>query len=77
MGANAMRYLVFGGSEYYPGGGIQDLVGSFDDLAQAVARMRELREPDEWSYTSCDWVHVYDVQAGTTHYLSDFDSHGS
>lgn len=68
-----MRYLVFGGREYYPAGGMDDLVDSFDDLEQAVARMRELHERDQWGYASCEWSHVYDVQEGTTRYLSDFD----
>lgn len=72
-----MRYLVFGGQEYYPAGGMDDLVGTFDDLDQAVARMRQLREPDKWGCSSCDWCHVYDVQQGVTRTLSDFDSHGS
>ncbi len=72
-----MRYLVFGGQEYYPCGGMDDLAGTFDDLDEAVARMRQLREPDKWGYASCDWCHVYDVQQGVTRTLSDFDSHGS
>lgn len=72
-----MRYLVFGGQEYYPAGGMDDFVASFDDLEQAVARMRQLNEPDKWGYRSCEWCHVYDVQEGTTLQLSDFVSHGS
>ncbi len=73
-----MRYLVFGGKEYYPAGGMDDLVATFDDLNQAVARMRELMEPDQRDgYCKCDWCHVYDVKEGATRHLSDFDSHGS
>jgi len=68
-----MRYMVFGGNDYYPAGGMDDFVGAFDDLDEAVTRMRQLRTPDERNYTPCDWCHVYDVQEGITRTLSDFD----
>jgi hypothetical protein len=29
------KYVVFAYDEYYPGGGMTDLVGSFDDLDEA------------------------------------------
>lgn len=61
-----MRYLVFGGAEYYPCGGADDLKGRFDDLDAALELCGELRKTDEWNWSPCDWVHIYDVQENKT-----------
>lgn len=61
-----MRYLVFGGDNYYPAGGAHDIKGRFDDLDTARELCVKLRTPAEWGYTPCDWVQIYDVLEGIT-----------
>lgn len=49
------RFLLFCGSHYYPGGGWNDFVGSFDAVADAYAEARSLNQ---------DWYHVVDSTIG-------------
>ncbi len=56
-----MRYLVFGGADYYPAGGAKDIKGRFEDLLTARELCVTLRTPGMWGTPSCDWVEIYDV----------------
>lgn len=47
------RYLLFAGGHYYPNGGWNDFVESFDNLDQAKAVGLKLRE---------DWYHIFDTE---------------
>jgi len=46
------RFLAFGGSQYYPGGGWNDFVGDTDSAEEAIALLR-----DEY-----DWWNVIDTE---------------
>lgn len=61
-----MRYLVFGGDDYYPAGGAHDIKGRFDDLDTARELCVKLRTPAEWGTPPCDWVQIYDVLEGVS-----------
>lgn len=54
------RYLVFGGSRYYPEGGWEDFKGSFDTVDECVKPTDEDGE-SFW----IDWWHVVDSQTGS------------
>jgi hypothetical protein len=49
------RFLVFSGPTYYPGGGWDDLTGSFDTFEQAKNSLVL-----EWG----DWAHIVDLETG-------------
>ncbi len=52
------RYLLFAGDTYYPSGGWQDFIGSFDTKEGADAQGRiELSNGH-------NWYHVIDAQTG-------------
>lgn len=53
------RYLVFGGSDYYPAGGWGDFQNSYDTLEEA-------QWPKNHWGDKYDWCHVYDTQTGET-----------
>ena len=46
-----MRYLLFSGDFYYPGGGCDDLIGRYDTIEAALQDLPK-RE------SSVDWAHV-------------------
>lgn len=45
-------YLVFGGDNYYPMGGMEDYIGRANSLEDAMACGRD---------SGCDWWHVVDL----------------
>jgi hypothetical protein len=49
------RFVVFAGDKYYPAGGWDDHVGSFD--TEAEARLVLKNAPD-------DWGHIIDLETG-------------
>jgi hypothetical protein len=62
------RYLVFGGDNYYPCGGWDDLLGEFDNLEDAKLTITHGKinackhkgiEP-----LSRDWNHIVDLETG-------------
>jgi hypothetical protein len=55
------RYLVFAGDSYYPGGGWEDFVDSFDSLDEAHASAATAQEKSDWS-------HVVDTHTGQVVY---------
>lgn len=48
------RYLLFAGWVYYPGGGWEDFIGSFDTVEEAKAAIEG----------SKDWAHIIDKETG-------------
>ncbi len=54
-GAPVKRYVVFAADAYYPGGGWDDHVGSFDTVEEAI-RAGEA--------AGCDAYHVIDLWSG-------------
>ena len=54
------RYLSFAGANYYPEGGWDDFVGSFDTPQEAAAA--GVAEVDELGMTG--WYHVVDATTG-------------
>lgn len=56
------RFALFAGLDFYPSGGWRDQVGTFDDLASAIASgMATLADVAEWR-----WAHVVDLTTGET-----------
>lgn len=59
------RYLAFYGGEFYPFGGMEDFVGDFDTIEQAMDAIKykhcidEDRDAKDWDIC---WAHVYDIQ---------------
>jgi len=54
------RYLVFYGDNYYPSGGMSDLLGSFDTLTEGVIALENKNDKEwngEWDYS---WGHISD-----------------
>jgi len=52
------RFVVCGGVTYYPKGGMEDFLDSFDDREQAIAFAKGFMADGD----SLKWVHVYDTQ---------------
>ncbi len=50
------RYIAFAGANYYPSGGWDDLVGTFDDLDEA----KTAAQPTDSGWT--DWANVVDTE---------------
>lgn len=50
------RYLVFGGTNYYPSGGMNDFKRSFASFEMALGYSRAIVDLD-----STSWSHVYDL----------------
>ena len=54
------RFMLYGGDSYYPSGGAQDFIASFDTREEVDAHVRtRLRE--EWEISSCHWANVMDT----------------
>ena len=51
------RYLLFAGDNYYPGGGWEDYVDSYNSVAEAIAALGA-------DSRKRDWFHVVDSQTG-------------
>ena len=50
------RYWLFAGEDYYATGGVHDLTGSFDSVAEAEASVQAI--------DSSEWYHVVDITTG-------------
>jgi len=56
------NYLAFYGSIYYPCGGMDDLLGDFDTLEEAIEAITKKNiESDGGSWNYC-WANVYSQQ---------------
>lgn len=55
------KYLLFAGDNYYPGGGMYDLIDSFDTIEEAIIKAKEQRPyADSSGYQCYDWYHIVD-----------------
>ena len=57
------RYWAFYGDDYYPRGGMEDFIGSFDDRDDAIKAIKEAHtknSPEDLNW-SCSWGHVWDT----------------
>ena len=54
------RYMVFGGDEYYPVGGMNDFIGSFMFMKDAILEMNRKHEVLNNEFVN-DWAHIYDL----------------
>jgi hypothetical protein len=52
------RYLLFAGPNYYPSGGVDDLIGDFDTLVLVAKQIRDIRP---------DWWNILDTKTGQTY----------
>ncbi len=48
------KYLLFLGDDYYPSGGWDDFVGSFDSLHEAVERIKSEDSHYKWAHIVFD-----------------------
>ncbi len=56
------RYLAFCGDNYYPCGGMNDFIGDFDTLEQAIQAI-------DAEFVYCQsWAHVWDCETRTEVY---------
>ncbi len=51
------RYIVFAGDTYYPGGGWDDLVGTYATLEEAKAAAADAK-------SKLDWAEIIDFDTG-------------
>lgn len=54
------RYLLFHGSDYYPGGGWDDFEGAYDTAEEARAKGNSLMEPTP-GQSRWRWFHIVDT----------------
>ena len=54
------RYWLFGGDDYYPQGGMYDLVSRHDTVRDAMAAGRDTPDGER----PLDWWHVWDAEEG-------------
>lgn len=59
------QFLVFYGSIYYPSGGMDDFIGDYDNIDDAIAAVnkaafddRKYKADEKWEYA---WGHIYDT----------------
>jgi hypothetical protein len=63
-----VSYLVFGGDAYYPSGGIDDLMGNFSDLEDAVAFALHECPVETAKRRIIDWIQVVEPLTGKVVY---------
>ena len=54
------RYLLFAGSHYYPSGGFNDFIGSFDTIEECQLEKNVTETHGDKSFSLYDWAHVVD-----------------
>jgi hypothetical protein len=51
------RYILFGGDDYYPGGGWSDVLARYESVEEAIGHFDRRQE-------NKDWMHLIDVDTG-------------
>ena len=61
------RYLLFGYDDYYPGGGMSDLIGQFDTMEELLAAKKEALYCDNYTIEKVENNHLtqLDDETGT------------
>lgn len=54
-------FALFAGDAHYPAGGWDDLIGTFDTVAEARARFDRGRYPGETYNGDFEWGHIVDL----------------
>ena len=60
-----MKYLLFGGEQYYASGGANDFVAGSDNLLELVSKGQSLmgaRPSDGW-FSEFEWWHILDTES--------------
>ena len=58
------RYILFAGSDYYPSGGVDDLVGGFETLGEAMAAGKKLIDDKvKVNNDYVDWWNVLETES--------------
>jgi hypothetical protein len=60
-GNEMANFALFAGDAHYPAGGWDDLIGTFDTVAEARARFALGRYPDDEYNTYFEWGHIVDL----------------
>ena len=58
------NFALFAGDAHYPAGGWDDLIGTFDTVAEARARFARGRYPDDEYNTYFEWGQIVDLTHG-------------
>ena len=56
-----MAYALFAGADYYPAGGMDDLIGVFDMPTEAQARFAARYDESDGPFFQFDWAHIVDT----------------
>lgn len=55
------RYLLFAGTYYYPKGGFDDLIDSYDDLPRCIVMEHTLDSNEACNEMGHSWLHIVDT----------------
>jgi len=69
------RFLLFAGRAYYPAGGANDFVKSFESMETIIQYLQDEEDkPKEWD-EEVEWANVLDTATGTRYNidLSDYE----
>ena len=55
------NFALFAGDAHYPAGGWDDLIGTFDTVAEARARFAGGHYPEEDQNTYFEWGHIVEL----------------
>lgn len=70
------RFWLFIGADYYPGGGMNDFISSFDTLDEATKA--SVNSDSGLTYDcSNDWCHVFDTETKQIFYRDRRDKNGN
>lgn len=55
------NYLAFYGYEFYPSGGMEDFIGDYDTLQEAIDAINEYNKNEDQGNWENRWAHVYNI----------------
>jgi hypothetical protein len=56
------RYILFGYEQYYPSGGMNDYIGDYDTVSEALMFLEELDKDED----KPECYHIYDIKLDKT-----------
>ena len=62
------RYLLFTGNSYYPCGGVEDFVKSFESMEAITQHLEQLKS----IYNTPDWCNALDTHTGTKYHIDSW-----
>ena len=60
-----MKYLLFGGQDYYPLGGGHDFIRAGDDLDELKIEAEVFLDEYENDWETPDWCHIFDTKSNS------------